>query len=82
MDADQAQRRIAQEQFKIVDPDYYEFEANIFFDDVMETDEKGNWCLNKFVKLFLSTLDEAARYSNFKIEQSVVINQAILPHLR
>ena len=62
MDADQATRRIAQEEFNIVDPDYYEFEANIFFDDVMEQDEKEKWCVNKFVKLFLSTLDEAARY--------------------
>ena len=61
MDADQATRRIAQEQFKIIDPDFYEFEANIFFDDIMDVDDYGNIVLNKFVKLFLTTLDEAAR---------------------
>ena len=61
MDADQATRRIAQEEFDIVDPDFYEFEANIFFDDAMELDEKNTWTVNQFVKLFLGTLDEAAR---------------------
>ena len=61
MDADQSARRMAQEIFKVVDPDYYEFEAHILFDDCMELDDKFNWVLNSFVKELINVINEAAR---------------------
>lgn len=36
MDEDQCARRNAQKYLKIIDPDYYEFEAHIFFDDAFD----------------------------------------------
>ncbi|XP_044020427.1 chitin synthase chs-2 isoform X2 [Aphidius gifuensis] len=62
LDADQCARRNAQNFLKVVDPDYYEFETHIFFDDAFELsdhDDNEVQC-NRFVKLLLATLDEAA----------------------
>ena len=65
MDADQSARRIAQVTFKIEDPDYYEFEAHIFFDDAMELNENDKWVPNQFVKMLVAVINEAARFAKY-----------------
>ncbi|XP_073988781.1 hyaluronan synthase-like protein kkv isoform X1 [Rhodnius prolixus] len=64
MDEDQCARRVAQKYLRVVDPDYYEFETHIFFDDAYEiSDVNDDWSqVNRFVKLLVSTLDEAASH--------------------
>ncbi len=58
MDDDQSARRITREEFKITDPDYYEFEAHIFFDDAIDIDAH---IPNQYVKTLVSVVEEAAR---------------------
>lgn len=53
---------------KYVDPDYYEFEAHIFFDDAFERNEFGEPVVNKFVKQIVQVIDEAARWTQFSWE--------------
>lgn len=62
MDEDQSARRVAQKYLRVVDPDYYEFETHIFFDDAFEiSDENDNDnVVNRFVKMLVDTIDEAA----------------------
>uniref|UniRef100_A0A914HDU6 chitin synthase n=1 Tax=Globodera rostochiensis TaxID=31243 RepID=A0A914HDU6_GLORO len=64
LDEDQSARRNAQRYLKVVDPDYYEFEAHIFFDDAFElNDESGGTSTprpNKFVRQLIGCMDEAA----------------------
>ncbi len=60
LDIDQSARRKAQEYFGIRDPDYYEYEGHIFFDDAMEENENGEMEPNKFVQILLSVMDQAA----------------------
>ncbi|CAJ0955692.1 unnamed protein product, partial [Mesorhabditis belari] len=60
MDEDQCARRNAQKYFKVIDSDYYEFEAHIFIDDAYETNEYGEPVINKFVKQFVEVVDQAA----------------------
>ncbi|XP_014616657.1 PREDICTED: uncharacterized protein LOC106793893 [Polistes canadensis] len=62
LDEDQSARRVAQKYLKVVDPDYYEFETHIFFDDAFELSDhdENESQVNRFVKLLVSTLDEAA----------------------
>ncbi|XP_063977240.1 chitin synthase chs-2 isoform X2 [Diachasmimorpha longicaudata] len=62
LDADHSARRNAQKFFKLIDPDYYEFETHIFFDDAFELadDDENEVQVNRFVKLLVATLDEAA----------------------
>lgn len=62
LDSDQCARRNAQNFLKVVDPDYYEFETHIFFDDAFELadHDENEIQVNRFVKLLISTLDEAA----------------------
>ncbi|XP_050429583.1 chitin synthase chs-2 [Adelges cooleyi] len=64
MDEDQCARRVAQKYLRVVDPDYYEFETHIFLDDGFEiSDENDDWSqVNRFVKLFVTTIDEAATH--------------------
>lgn len=64
MDEDQCARRVAQKYLRVVDPDYYEFETHIFFDDAFEiSDVNDDWAqVNRFVKLLVSTIDEAASH--------------------
>jgi chitin synthase len=50
-----------EEIIKVVDPDYYEFESHIFFDDAFDTDESGKCVINKFVRQLIEKVDEAAR---------------------
>ncbi|CAB3250071.1 unnamed protein product [Arctia plantaginis] len=62
MDEDQSARRVAQKYLGIVDPDYYELEANIFMDDAFEVSDHSvdDSQVNRFVKLLVDTVDEAA----------------------
>nr|CAD7258371.1 unnamed protein product [Timema shepardi] len=62
MDEDQSARRVAQKYLRVVDPDYYEFETHIFFDDAFEISDESDDdnVVNRFVKLLIATLDEAA----------------------
>uniref|UniRef100_A0AAF5PX20 chitin synthase n=1 Tax=Wuchereria bancrofti TaxID=6293 RepID=A0AAF5PX20_WUCBA len=60
LDEDQCARRNAQKYLKIIDPDYYEFEAHIFFDDAFEINEYGEPVINKFVQQLIEKIDEAA----------------------
>ncbi|XP_076762627.1 hyaluronan synthase-like protein kkv isoform X3 [Xylocopa sonorina] len=62
LDEDQSARRVAQKYLKVVDPDYYEFETHIFFDDAFELSDhdENESQVNRFVKLLVDTLDEAA----------------------
>ncbi|EJW74973.1 hypothetical protein WUBG_14121 [Wuchereria bancrofti] len=62
LDEDQCARRNAQKYLKIIDPDYYEFEAHIFFDDAFEINEYGEPVINKFVQQLIEKIDEAARF--------------------
>lgn len=62
LDEDQCARRVAQKYLRIVDPDYYEFETHIFFDDAFEISDHSDDDIqvNRFVKLLVATMDEAA----------------------
>ena len=60
LDIDQSARRKAQEYFGIKDPDYYEYEGHIFFDDAMDENENGEMEPNKFVQILVSVIDQAA----------------------
>ncbi|KAK7080071.1 chitin synthase I [Halocaridina rubra] len=64
MDEDQCARRVAQKYLKVIDPDYYEFETHIFFDDAFEvaTENEDENVSNSFVKLFVSLVDKAASH--------------------
>jgi len=64
MDEDQSARRVAQKYLKVVDPDYYEFETHIFFDDAFElSDVCDDWMqVNPFVREFVNCIDEAGSY--------------------
>ena len=64
MDEDQSARRVAQKYLKVVDPDYYEFETHIFFDDAFElSDVSDEWMqVNPFVREFVNCIDEAGSY--------------------
>ncbi|VDK53649.1 unnamed protein product [Anisakis simplex] len=60
LDEDQCARRNAQKYLKVIDPDYYEFEAHILFDDAFQMNDYGEAVINKFVKQFIEKVDEAA----------------------
>ncbi|GLV42359.1 krotzkopf verkehrt [Carabus blaptoides fortunei] len=62
MDEDQCARRLAQKHLEVVDRDYYELETHIFFDDAfaIPNPSKDDKQVNRFVKLLVNTMDEAA----------------------
>ncbi|OWR41051.1 chitin synthase [Danaus plexippus plexippus] len=62
LDEDQSARRVAQKYLGIVDPDYYELEANIFMDDAFEVSDHSSEDsqVNRFVKCLVDVIDEAA----------------------
>ncbi|OWF44368.1 Chitin synthase 3 [Mizuhopecten yessoensis] len=62
LDNDQCARKNAQKFFDVVDPDYYEFEVHIFFDNAFEAhdDDEYEYHANTFVKQMINVLDEAA----------------------
>ena len=61
LDDDQCARRNAQKYLKVVDPDYYEFEAHIFLDDAFDINEYGEPVINQFVQQLVEIVDVAAR---------------------
>ncbi|EEB10859.1 chitin synthase, putative [Pediculus humanus corporis] len=63
LDEDQCARRVAQKYLRVVDQNYYEFETHIFFDDAFEIEDEQteNVIVNRFVKLLVATMDEAAQ---------------------
>ncbi|XP_047516301.1 chitin synthase chs-2 isoform X2 [Pieris napi] len=62
LDEDQCARRVAQKYLRVVDPDYYEFETHIYLDDAFEISDHSDddSQVNRFVKLLVETIDEAA----------------------
>ncbi|CAD6197537.1 unnamed protein product [Caenorhabditis auriculariae] len=60
LDEDQCARRNAQKYLKVIDPDYYEFEAHIFVDDAFDVNEYGEPQINKFVRQIVEVMDQAA----------------------
>nr|AHX26708.1 chitin synthase [Platynereis dumerilii] len=62
MDMDQCARRIALKKFGVGKSDYYEFETQIFFDDAWQenSNKKGIFSPNTWVKMFLSVINQAA----------------------
>ncbi|KAI6178917.1 Chitin synthase [Aphelenchoides besseyi] len=60
MDEDQCARRNAQKYLKVIDPDYYEFEAHILVDDAFDTSDYGEPLINKYVRTFIEKVDDAA----------------------
>lgn len=60
MDIDQSARRKAKDYFNIHDPDYYEVESHIFFDDAFEKNDRGEKTINGFVKELIGAMDKAA----------------------
>lgn len=62
MDEDQSARRNAQKYLRIIDPDYYEFEVHIFFDDAFELsdDDDESMQVNRFVKQLVEAINVAA----------------------
>ena len=47
-----------------MDPDYYEIETHIFFDDAFELsdDDDDEMVVNSYVKMLIGCMDEAASY--------------------
>ncbi|CAF0791818.1 unnamed protein product [Didymodactylos carnosus] len=62
IDSDQHARRSVQKHLRVIDPDYYRFEAHILFDDAFEDDELENRIPNRYVKQFVSVVNVAGAY--------------------
>ncbi|XP_076350949.1 chitin synthase chs-2-like [Tachypleus tridentatus] len=62
LDEDQSARRNAQKYLSIIDPDYYELEVHIYFDDAFELsdDNDEEMVVNRFVKQLIRVIDVAA----------------------
>merc|ERR1711892_234093 len=60
IDSDYSARRLSQKYLGVVDPDYYEWETHILFDDCMEVGGTENeQVCNKFVLQLVDMMDEA-----------------------
>lgn len=54
--------KLAQEKFRIHDPDFYDLELHVIFDDAFELDEKvDKWVPNMFVRQLIDCMEDAAR---------------------
>ncbi|XP_046338374.2 chitin synthase chs-2-like isoform X1 [Haliotis rufescens] len=62
LDLDQCTRKHAYIFFDVYDPDYYEIEAHIFFDDAFEAheDDENEFHVNNFVKNLVNVISTAA----------------------
>ena len=60
IDEDYSARRLAMKMLEVTDPDYYEWETHIFFDDCMErsAEVKDEFIVNQFVRLLVSSVEE------------------------
>ncbi|XP_050401180.2 chitin synthase chs-2 [Patella vulgata] len=62
LDYVQCASRLAQQEFRIRDPDYYNFEIHIIFDDAFEIDDDFNkYVPNSFVEQLVECMEDAAR---------------------
>ena len=62
MDEDYCARQLARSILKVEDPDNYEWETHIFFDDAFEPDDSGKHReVNQFVKLLCQQVDEQGK---------------------
>ena len=74
IDEDYCARFIARKHLDIDDPDYYEWETHIFFDDCMErsSEVKDEFIVNQFVRLMVRMVAECGEkwygQRNFKID--------------
>ncbi|ESO07781.1 hypothetical protein HELRODRAFT_76186 [Helobdella robusta] len=62
LDIDQCARKNAQTFFKFKDPDYYDFEGHIFFDDafIFFKNNSAVYEINSYVRDFIDTIQDAA----------------------
>ncbi|KRX61196.1 ER degradation-enhancing alpha-mannosidase-like protein 1 [Trichinella sp. T9] len=78
MDEDQSARKNAQKYLKIVDPDYYELESHIFFDDAWVDDEVLQCRVpNRYVVQLVNAIGDAARAvhkTNIKLKPPLKID--------
>ncbi|XP_071123865.1 chitin synthase chs-2-like [Mytilus edulis] len=59
-DEDQSARRNVTDQFVDYDPDYYEMQAHVFFDDAFKYDvEKESYTVNEYVRTFIKCVRDA-----------------------
>lgn len=62
LDYNHCASRLAQEKFRIKDPDFYDFEIHIIFDDAFElNDDVDKFVPNSFVKQLMECMEDAAR---------------------
>ncbi|CAG5136028.1 unnamed protein product, partial [Candidula unifasciata] len=59
LDRDQWIRRLANERVQGYDPEFYNYEAHIFFDDAMEPDDNDEQVPNRWVKELVACMDVA-----------------------
>ncbi len=69
IDMDYSSRRIAQKIFKVIDPDFYEWETHILFDDAFELgdNDEEEQIVNQFVKMLVRVIDEAGSFVHCKV---------------
>ncbi|GFO13087.1 chitin synthase [Plakobranchus ocellatus] len=79
LDSDQSARRNAQLFFNIKDPDYYEMEAHIFFDDAFEphTDDGNDYRVNDFVRQLVKVMNVAARLASDVIVTTSLVRNIV-----
>lgn len=54
--------KLAQEKFRIHDPDFYDLELHVIFDDAFELDDTvDKWVPNMFVRQYIDCMEDAAR---------------------
>ena len=78
VDMDYSARRLAQKYLDYVDPDFYEWETHILFDDAFElgNNEEEEQIVNGYVKQLVKTIDEAGSFvhgKNIKVKPPVRI---------
>ena len=62
MDEDYCARKMASKVLQVNDPDNYEWETHIFFDDAFEPDDEGyDRQVNQFVRLLVKQVDEQGK---------------------
>ena len=68
VDMDYSARRLAQKYMDIVDPDFYEWETHILFDDAFELgdNDENEQVVNQFVKQLVRIIDDAGSFVHCK----------------
>ena len=47
--------------FKVIDPDFYEWESHIFFDDAFTQEDSKHTVVNQFVRMLVEKIDEQGK---------------------